>query len=772
MGRITRGVLVVVLVVAFGLGAALATGLGAADDGQRALVVPAGWRDAWADAHVLEGDAVALAWGDRAGEDPTTAPPDLRFDPDRTLAQLEALLAFDVEALGPAAQDGPLTGRKVLVVVDGTWSHGPGAARPGVDASVDGGLSVAADATPVTSGAVVDGVGLLRVDPAVLAPRAAADGATAPGTPEAGSAVPAGTPWELARGVAETVQHLVAAAHPGRGLTPESAATLRAAGSAYLATLAVPGRYADVSDQVHAPQLAWGSPRHGDAGWLLLQQLVSRSHPTLLGDLWSRSLDTEDVLDAYARLTSSDASALNRRIAQYALRAAVADLPGAGAPGDVLAEVDPVLRAQRTTPVDAVPDDPGHHRVLGTFAPGAYGYTVVRLAPDGTGEITVRVRGHADGLGESAGWSFGMVALGPTGPRYSPVTEADDAQLTLALRPGEDEVYLVVTATPGVIAPTPPVGFAATPRYPYEFRVAGAAVVADAAQDVDGGHRHAYGGGWVDDRATVDPTAWVGPDAVVRGDAVVGPGVRIEGRAWVQGGARLADRVVVRDVAVVRGTARLSGDVVVGGDAVVGFTCDAGTYTTYRARATCDPASVDSDVNATVTPFAAGEVVIEAAAATSAPTTSPDSQGAPADPPPTAASPPPAAPPPSAAPTAPPTSGAPGVAAPPAAVPAGACTATYELLNAWPGGFQGQVRVTASAPDLRGWTVSWTRPDGVEMSDDTWGAAFTYSGDVVTAESLSWNGTVAQGESVVVGFNAGAQQAPTTLPGLRCARTG
>ena len=36
-----------------------------------------------------------------------------------------------------------------------------------------------------------------------------------------------------------------------------------------------------------------------------------------------------------------------------------------------------------------------------------------------------------------------------------------------------------------------------------------------------GWHRHPYGGGWVQDTATVEPTAHVGPNAMVSGYAVV-----------------------------------------------------------------------------------------------------------------------------------------------------------------------------------------------------------------------------------------------------------
>jgi|GEM_PF-799072 len=776
MGPIRRTTIVVALVVAFALGAVLATALGDHGAGTKNLVVPEGWRGAWVDAHVLEGEDVALAWGDRVGEDPLAAPEDLRFDPAVVVRQLQALHAFDVGTLGLGATDGPLATRKLLVVVDGTWSQGPGAARDGPVADVvDGGLSVGDDARQLTHGAVVGGVGLLRVDPSVLASSLDAAPQPSPSATDddAPPQVPDGTPWELARGVAETTQRLAEAAHPGHGLTAQAATTLRTAASAYLATLAVPDEHADVSDQVVAPQLAWGSPRHGAAGWLLVQHLADRSSPALVRDLWTKSLDTEHVLGAYARLTGSNASAVNRRVAQYAMRAAVADVTGAGRPGDLLAGLDPVLVAHRTTPVETVPDDPGHHLVTGTFAPAAYGYTVVRLVPDGSGaDVRVRVRGHAEGMADGhPGWSFGLVAVGPAGPRYSPVTEAVDGELRLGLRPGEGEVYLVVTATPAEVVPSGPEGFASTVRYPYEFRVAGASVVDPAVEDViEGGHRHANGGGWVEDTATVDPAAYVAPGAVVRGDAVVGPGVRLEGRAWVASGAELRGDVVVRDVAVVRGSARLSGEVLVGGDAVVGFTCDAGAYTSYRLGAVCDPTAVDSDVNPVVTPFPAGETQLRDGVATVAPSVeeSPTPTPTPGAPPTTPAG----TPSPARTTDAPaPPTGEPGVAPPPAAVPAGACTAAYQVLGSWPGGLQAQVTVTATTSGVRGWVVTWTQPPGLEITEQ-WGVEITRSGSTVTAENLSWNGTIQDGASVSFGFNATADgDAARSVPQVRCTRT-
>lgn len=788
MGPIRRGTVAVAVVVAFLVGAALATAFGNRGGGARELVVPASWRAAWDHAHVLEGEDVALAWGDRAGTDPLTAPDGLRFDPQVVLAQLEALHALDTDVLGLGATEGPLAARKLVAVVDGTWSTGPGAgADPAVP--VGGGVEAGRQA-PGVVGDLVDGVAVVRVDPAVLAPSLEA---VTPATPTADPSptgtsdpdasrgrVPDGTPWELARGVAEALQRVTEAAHPGHGLTADAARNLRPAASAYLATVAVPDEHADVSDQVLAPQLAWGTPRHGAAGWVLLQHLAERTSPRLVADLWARSDDSEHVLAAYARLTSSDASALNRHVGQYAMRAAVADVAGTGTPGTLFDGLDPVLVAHRTTPVEADPLDPGHYRVTGSFAPAAYGYTVVRLVPDGSGaDVRVRVRGHVDALADAApGWSFGLVATGPAGPRYSPVTEAVDGELRLSLRPGEGEVYLVVAATPREVTDAGPEAFGAALRYPYEFRVAGALVADPAAEGVvDGGHRHPNGGGWVADTARVDPAAYVATGAVVRGDALVGPGVRLEGRAWVEAGAELTGTVVVRDAAVVRGTARLAGDVLVGGDAVVGFTCASGSYTVYDEDVACGPAPTAPDVNQPVVPFTPQDTALsDAPAATPPPAEatppSPSPTGGPTGAAPAPGSPTSSAP--SAAGTTPPSAvtASPGVAAPPAAVPAGACTASYQVVTSWPGGMQAQITVTATTSGVHGWLLTWTQPPGLEITEQ-WAVQMTRSGSTVTAENLSWNGSIPDGGNVVFGFNATtASDAALAVPELRCTRTG
>ena len=83
---------------------------------------------------------------------------------------------------------------------------------------------------------------------------------------------------------------------------------------------------------------------------------------------------------------------------------------------------------------------------------------------------------------------------------------------------------------------------------------------------------------------------------------------------------------------------------------------------------------------------------------------------------------------------------------------AGTCTASYAIVNSWPGGFQAQVTVTAGAAGLSRWSVGWTFPANQEITN-LWNAYYSQSGQNVTAGNLSYNGTLAAGASTTFGFN-------------------
>lgn len=120
----------------------------------------------------------------------------------------------------------------------------------------------------------------------------------------------------------------------------------------------------------------------------------------------------------------------------------------------------------------------------------------------------------------------------------------------------------------------------------------------------------------------------------------------------------------------------------------------------------------------------------------------------PTSPPPT--SPPPTSPPPSSPPTSPP--------------PARACSAVYQTVSSWPGGFQGQVTVTAGDSAISGWTAGWTLSSGQSITD-LWNGALSTSGSAVTVHNLSYNGSLAAGASTTFGFTASGT--PST-PSLTC----
>ncbi|WP_456823285.1 DUF6055 domain-containing protein [Cellulomonas sp. P5_E12] len=773
MGRWGRGAPLAVALVT-----ALAVGLGLAVVVQnlrpaKSLVVPAAWAESWKSGHVREGHDVVLAWGDLAGAHPSDAPAALRFDADRAVAQLDALYALDVHDLGVVADDGAIADHKVVVVVDGTWSEGPGSSEGDVIVPLTGGLS---QQPRGATGRVVDGVGLLRVDVSALTARGHESATTTSAAgPVGGSEFDPS--WELARGFAEVVQGFAALDAPGRGFASDDDATFWPASAAYLATVAAPGGIGSTADLVRSPQLHWSSPRLGDGSWLLLQYLAERDGEQLLGELWRDARAGEDPLTAYKRLTGLTQADLNRRVAEYALRTVTWDFTDRSAIAAAVADLDPVLLADRTTPVESVEGDPGHYRVLDAFAPSDYGFTIARLTPDpGTTDIHLRLRGHGEAAG--AGLSFGFVALRGETPRYSPVTESLDQEVQFTLRAGEQELYLVVAGTPAEHRPHAAAdGYGDVTRYPYEFRLSGATVADDASGPaVAGGHRHPNGGGWVDDAATVDPTAFVGPDAVVRGAAQVHENARIEGRAWVEAGAVVGGDAVVRDVAVVRSGARLGGTVVVAGDAVVDFTCTSGAYASFDPARTCDGRAGTPDVNVAATPFAAADLALSGVAAptpTAEPTPEPTTPPATPTPTPSPTGPPAAQPAPAPTPSSPsPTEG--GVA-PPEPMPASACAAVYTVTNHWSSEgqnwFQGQVVVTGGSTGVEGWAVTWAMPAGEQIST-VWNARLGTRGGQVTAENMDYNGSLKEGATTTFGFQGSAPgDAGLLVPQVSCSRT-
>ncbi|WP_432991553.1 cellulase family glycosylhydrolase [Dactylosporangium sp. CA-233914] len=94
------------------------------------------------------------------------------------------------------------------------------------------------------------------------------------------------------------------------------------------------------------------------------------------------------------------------------------------------------------------------------------------------------------------------------------------------------------------------------------------------------------------------------------------------------------------------------------------------------------------------------------------------------------------------------------------------CTAAYSIVGQWPGGFQGQVLVTAGSSAIAGWTVKWTYANGQTVNTG-WSANFSSSGANVTATNVDYNGTVGAGQSTTFGF-LGSSSGTNSVPALTC----
>jgi hypothetical protein len=104
------------------------------------------------------------------------------------------------------------------------------------------------------------------------------------------------------------------------------------------------------------------------------------------------------------------------------------------------------------------------------------------------------------------------------------------------------------------------------------------------------------------------------------------------------------------------------------------------------------------------------------------------------------------------------------------------CQVTYST-NDWTnspgqGGFTASLVVRNLGDPVSNWTLRFSFP-GSQMLTQGWSATWSQAGSGVTANSMSWNGSLATGATASIGFNAswtGSNPAPTafTLNGIAC----
>jgi cellulase/cellobiase CelA1 len=83
-------------------------------------------------------------------------------------------------------------------------------------------------------------------------------------------------------------------------------------------------------------------------------------------------------------------------------------------------------------------------------------------------------------------------------------------------------------------------------------------------------------------------------------------------------------------------------------------------------------------------------------------------------------------------------------------------TCTYTVSTSWNGGFTANVDITNNGPAINGWTLRWTFTTPT-ADIRSWSAVITeQDGNRATATNMSWNGTIASGETTSFGWSAAA----------------
>jgi hypothetical protein len=113
-----------------------------------------------------------------------------------------------------------------------------------------------------------------------------------------------------------------------------------------------------------------------------------------------------------------------------------------------------------------------------------------------------------------------------------------------------------------------------------------------------------------------------------------------------------------------------------------------------------------------------------------------------------------------------------GVVTATAAHAATGCQVTYAISSQWQGGFGANVTITNLGDPLTNWTLTWSFGAGQTVTQ-AWNTTLTQSGAAVTAKNAGYNGAVAAGGTVSLGFNGswtGSNPVPTrfAVNGLDC----
>ncbi|HEY7419854.1 MAG TPA: cellulose binding domain-containing protein [Ktedonobacteraceae bacterium] len=97
---------------------------------------------------------------------------------------------------------------------------------------------------------------------------------------------------------------------------------------------------------------------------------------------------------------------------------------------------------------------------------------------------------------------------------------------------------------------------------------------------------------------------------------------------------------------------------------------------------------------------------------------------------------------------------------------AGGVHVGYQVASQWTGGFSANITITNnSSTTINGWKLQFAFP-GTQQVTQLWNGSVSQTGNQVTVTNLSYNGTIAPGQSVSLGFNgswSGSNPSPTSF---------
>jgi hypothetical protein len=342
-------------------------------------------------------------------------------------------------------------------------------------------------------------------------------------------------------------------------------------------------------------ELYLGSTRNRYCNWQFFEYLMDKKGIQTVNDIWSKS-SSQSGTDPFLEIMRQNGLSqeeFNDMFGDFATKAVIWDMNRGSllfrnAFNKNLGTPDERFKRPRYTYLEALDGanaTDNRYVVPFAFAPQRYGFNIIRLYPDSTRSVKVRFRGDvqtknnipnysrtlnleplAANLPDDPGsdWRYGLIAVtgnatatgGTVTVRYSPLMRASNGNpdIAMALQNGEEQVYLVVAATPAKHHKISWDQFYYTIyRFPYMVEITGAKPEGFQPISNLAGAFHSNGGGFVQTGATVDATAYVGPYARVLGTAQVKNNARIEGHAVVKGNAQVRDSAIVKDYALVAG---------------------------------------------------------------------------------------------------------------------------------------------------------------------------------------------------------------------------